>query len=212
MLVSDIQTRVKNIFGDKAQAQIDDPMILDWINDGQKDICRKAECLETIQISSITGGSSSYPYPSDLIKERSVKVSGILLKRLTLSSIDVLFPDRESVTPVVTGSPLYYYSWSRTINLYPTPPSNISNGLNIWYVRNATLLTTTGQTPEIPDIFHEDLVRYCLWRAFEQDQDWAGAGQFKSDYDMRLLSTIYDSNVQQSEAYPSVQLCAGDGG
>lgn len=209
MLVSDIQTRVKNIFGDTAQAQITDAMILDWINDGQVDICRKSECLEAPYSVSIVVGTDQYAYPTDFIKEQRVLVNGLKLTRLTLQSIDMLFPDRVS-TPV-SGNALYYYHWQRKLNLYPIPGTAITNGLVMWYVRYATVLTASGQTPEIPSIFHEDLVRFCLWKAFEQDQDWGGASQFKADYESRILNTIYDSQVEDSEEYPSVRLCAGDG-
>lgn len=210
MLVSEIQTRVKDIFGDTAQAQITDAMILNWINDGQLDICRKSECLEgTAPAVNIVAGTDQYAYPADFIKEQRLLVNGIKLTRLTLQSIDVLFPDRAS-TPV-TGNSLYYYHYSRKFNLYPIPGSAITNGLVVWYIRSAVILTASGQTPEIPTAFHEDIVRFCLWKAFEQDQDWAGAGQFKSDYDLRLLKTIYDVQNEQSEEYPSVRLCAGDG-
>lgn len=208
MLVSDIQTRVKNIFGDTAQAQINDAMILDWINDGQVDICRKAECLEAAFTTNIVAGTDQYAYPADFIKEQRLLVNGIKLCRLTMQAIDVLFPDR--LAAPIQGNSLYYFHWQRKLNLYPIPGSAITNGLVMWYIRTAALLTAPGNTPEIPTIFHEDLVRFCLWHAWEQDQEWGAAAKAQQDYDTRLLKTIYDTQIEDSETYPAVQLVAGD--
>jgi hypothetical protein len=209
MLVSEIQTQVKNIFGDTAQAQITDAMILDWINNGQMDICRKSECLEAPYTANLVAGTDQYAYPADFIKEQRLMVNGIKMVRLTLSSIDMLFPDRLSAP--MQSSTLYYFHWQRKFNLYPVPPASVTGGLVVWYVRYAATLTAPGNTPEIPTMFHEDLVRFCLWHAWEQDQEWGAAQQAKQDYDTRLLKTIYDSQVEESESYPAVQLCAGDG-
>jgi hypothetical protein len=208
VFVSEIQDRVKNIFGDMAGIQIQDPMILDWINDGQTDICRKAECLMGVYAVSTVVGTSAYAYPVDFIKEQVVKLDGYKLARLTLPSIDVLFPDREVEN--VRGNPLYYYHWNRSINLYPTPGTAVTNGLTLWYIRNAAQLTGSAQTPEIPGIYHEDLVEYCLYRALQQDEQWVPAREKKMDYDKRLMETIYDSQNEGSQSYPAVQLCAGD--
>lgn len=205
MLTSEIQSRVKNIFGDTSGAQINDPMILDWIVDGQKDICRKAECLEAPYTANIVAGTDQYAYPTDFIKEQRLTVGGLKLARLTMQSIDILYPDRAQ-TPA-SGNPLYYFHWARKLNLYPIPGYNITSGLVLWYIRYAAPL---GSTPEIPDLYHEDLVRYCLIRAHETDQEWAATQQAKAEYDSRLLQTIYDSQVDQAEEYPSVRLVAGD--
>lgn len=208
MFVSEISDRVKNIFGDTSGVQITDPMILDWVNDGQIDICRKAECLEGIQSINLVAGTDSYAYAVDFIKEQRIAVNGIKARRMTLPALDILFPDRSAT--ITSGNPLYYYHHNRKFNLYPSPGATAAAGMLVWYIRNAVQLTASNQTPEIPVIFHEDLVRYCLWRALEQDEQWVPSRDMHTDYDNRLMNTIYDSNVKQSEAYPSVQLCPGD--
>jgi hypothetical protein len=208
MFVSEIQDRVKNIFGDTAGVQIDDPMILDWINDGQTDICRKAECLSGLHTASIVAGTGGYPYPADFIKEVAVKVNGVKLARLTQPSIDVLFPDRDEET--IRGNSLYYFHWNRNVNLYPKPEISTANGLVMWYIRTAAQLTGSAQTPEIPAIFHEDLVEYCIWRALQQDEQWPAAREKKSEYDARLLQTVYDSKTLDANEYPAVRMIAGD--
>lgn len=208
MLVSDILRRVQNIFGDTSGVQVTLPNVIDWINDGQTDICRKAECLEGIQTINVANGTESYPYAADFIKDQKVMAQGVKLTRMTMQAIDVLYPDRAFMAN--TGNPLYYYHRNRAITLYPIPNYNLTGGLIVWYIRDAVDVTAVGNTPEVPLIFHEDLVRYCVIRAFELDQEWAAAQQAKQDYDMRLLNTIYDTHSNDSEAYPSVQLIAGD--
>lgn len=208
MLVSEIQTRVKNLFGDTAGVQITDTMMLDWVNDGQKDICRKAECLEGSNTQNIVAGTDNYAYPADFIKEQRLTVNGIKLTRVTMQALDQLYPDR--AVYALTGNPWYYFHWNRKFNLYPSPVSSATAGLVVWYIRYAAEVTVGADTPEIPRAFHEDLVRYCFYRALEQDEQWVPAQSIKQDYDARLLNTIYDSQVEQADEYPSVRLVAGD--
>lgn len=208
MLVADIERRVLTLFGDKAGVQIDEDMIHDWINDGQVDICRKAECLEAVIPYNLAVGTDSYPYPADFIKEQRVLVNGIKASRLTVSAIDILFPDREAIQ--AQGNPLYYFHHARNLVLYPVPSVAVTAGLVVWYIRTAAKIASSTQTPEIPEMYHEDLVRYCMIRAFEQDEEWSAAQQAKQEYDAHMLNTIYDSHTLQSESYPAVQLSPGD--
>jgi hypothetical protein len=206
MFVSEIQSRVQNIFGDTAGAQLTPEMILDWINDGQTDICRKAECLEDIWTGTTVAADSSLARPTNFIRELWIRLEGITLRRQTAQSINVLYPEAESNT--TTGKPLYYYHFSNAINFYPVPDS--AYGISMAYIRNAVKLTGSSQTPEIPEIYHEDLVQYCLWRALQQDEQWGAAQQARQDYDTRLLQTIYDAKTVDAETYPSVRSIAGD--
>lgn len=208
MLASEILTRVKNVFGDTAAVQIDDVMMLDWVNDGQTDICRKAECLESVYSTNIVVGTDAYGYPPDFIKEQRVTVNGYKVKRTTKQGLDVLYADR-AVSPV-NGTALFYFHYNRKFNLYPKPDVAITNGLVVWYIRNAAVLTAVGQTPEIPAIFHEDLVKFCMVKAYELDEQWSAADRKKQDYEAALMQTIYDSQNLQAESYPSVACLPGD--
>jgi hypothetical protein len=208
MQVSDIVRRVTNIFGDKDQVQIDQDMILDWINDGQKDICRKAECLEDIYTAGIIAGNLSFIYPQYFLKELTVKVAGIKLSRLTYQSFNVLYPDWEADQG--RGNPLYYYHYQGSIWVWPRPAVDDVDGFQMYYIRYAPPLIDDNSSPMIPEVFHEDLVEYCLWRALQQDEQWVPAREKKAEYESRLLETIYDSKNLQAESYPAVRLCPGD--
>jgi hypothetical protein len=162
-----------------------------------------------VHTANLVSGTEAYAYPVDFIKEQRLTAVGVKLNRQTIVSIDVLYPDR-AVAPAASGNPIYYFHHDREFHLYPAPSVSTTNGLVVWYVRNAAQLTGSVQIPEIPTIFHEDLVEYCLYRALQQDEQWVPAREQKNNYEARLMNTIYDSNVKQSESYPSVQLCVGD--
>lgn len=206
MYVSQIQARTQKLFGDVSGAQIDGPMILDWINDGQTDICRKAECLEAIFSDTLGVGDNTLLRPVDFIRESWVKVNGVKLQRQTAQSIDILYPERSADTS--RGQPLYYYHFSQSIHFYPTP--DIAYDITMAYIRNAIELTASEQVPEIPYIFHGDLVQYCFYRALQNDEQWVPAREARDEYGKMVLQTMYDSKNLDAETYPSVRSIAGD--
>lgn len=209
MFVSEIQSRVKNLFGDTAAAQINDAMILEWINDGQFDIARKTECLEGSYSINAVAGTMGYVLPTDFFKDIRVTYDGQPLRKVTHSYMDIFFSGYEKV-PITQGTPVFYYFFTGKINVYPSPSANLTNGIVLNYVKTPAILTGSAQTPEIPDEFHGNLTTYCFWRALQFDEQWPAADRLKQEYDEAVLLSISDSHVTEKDTFPSVGLIVGD--
>lgn len=207
MTVIEMTDRIKRIFGDTGQSQLLDSFILDWLNDGQMDIARKTDCLQGTQTTNIVSGTSAYALPTDFLKEQFVTWTGYNLIRTTFNQINDYYPDRAAYTS--PSNPMMYYIRQGNLNLYPTPVTNATAGLVLYYVRGPATLVAT---PDIPLPYHEDLVRFGLIRAYEHDENWTQAREARIEYNERLLETIYDSNVTRADSYPAVRLTPGDYG
>lgn len=208
MNLADIRTRVKRIFGDESGAQINDADIDRWANDGQLDIVRRTECLQALLELNTTAADGSYDLPDDVIKVRRVTYDGVLLSRMELEELDGIHRSRDANTPV--GTPSAYYIWARQLFLHPAPADGGTNNLDFYYVKTPPALVSGTDIPAIPLQMHEDIVRYCLARAKELDEEFKQADQVWSDYLMRMSMSVDEQHSPNADSYPAVRTLPGD--
>lgn len=207
MNVSEIKRAVKRQFGDESGAQITDEDIVRWINDAQVDIVRKTELVNEHRESGAVSGDGTYELPSNFMAMARVTFDNRLLPQRLLRDLDL---DSNGVDTVATGTPQSYYVWSNTLFLYPAPSASGSGNLDIWYVSRPTTMANDTDIPDLPVHMHEDIVRYCLVRAKELDDDYDGAKRMSEDYDSRIAQVIYESTSQPVDSYPAVRALPGD--
>ncbi len=206
--VADIAIRVKRIFGDEAGVEIDDNDILRWVNDGQLDIVRRTECIQRTSEISAGVNVSSYPVPFDFLFFKRATFDGRLLSSIPFQTLDSLYPHRQS--EAATGSPEYITVSGATFLLYPAPDVTGATNIDLTYVARPILVSAVSDTPEIPIAFHEALVRFCLMRAKELNEDWAAATQIRESYDTMIVGARHDTQTQSSDHYPVVIDYDGD--
>lgn len=102
-----------------------------------------------------------------------------------------------------------YYTWGRTIGLYPSPDTSGTGNLDIWYVKLPADLDDDTDVPEIPPSMHTDMIRYALARAKELDEDWEASGRIDADFELRLIQSKDDAQTN-GHTYPAVRLIPGD--
>lgn len=210
MNVREIMTRVQRQFGDESGAQITEDDILRWCNDGQLDIARRTECLQSHAETSSAADDGSYELPDEFMFARRVTFDNILLHRIELETLDGMhgtYRDREGA---FTGEPESYYIWGHKLYIYPAPSAPGVGNLDIFFVRTPALLRFDTDVPEIPLHMHEDLVRYCLTRAKELDEDWDAAKMIGGEYDARVLNARHETKDPYIDTYPAVRLIPGD--
>lgn len=195
MLVSEIITSVQREFGDEAGVQVVDADIIRWINQGMRQIVMQNENLLLTEATQNTvQDQQSYTLPSDLLILKGVHyrpqdyTNYFKLKGYELSTFNEIADGWDGSQDGGTD-PQVYTVISDTIKLWPIPKVALTDSLKIYYNRTPVQVTTSGDTPELPVLYHEPLFKYCMLQAYKMDEDWEAAGNQVQDYD-RDINTL----------------------
>ena len=162
----EITRRVQSIMGDEAGTFIQTSDVYDWINDAQAEIAKLTECMVTNQSISTIANIETYALNDMFLKIIRVTYNGTLMNPVNRNYIDLIDPNR-----VNTGSPTLYYMEGISLVVWPRPTSVLVNGLAINYIYVPALVAFTPTTTlSIPDLFREDVVRYCHIKARMKDE------------------------------------------
>lgn len=202
MLVSDIQTRVLRQFGDQFQGRIKTDDIIRWINDGMRQLVIKNELLQVRANIALVAGQIEYPFPVNILNLLAVTFRGTMMQGMGLSEFLHLTQDADGE---VEGVPTHFTPFAANIRVYPKPTSaQAGENLQVFYLRIPTDVTAAGNTPEVPTVYHERLVEYCLAQAAEFDEDTARY-QFKmNEFDQRSAELKDRMEWQERDQYPVV--------
>lgn len=216
MIVSDIMTRIRRKFGDESAVQVTDADIIRWINDGQRKIVlRNDTLLEKTATTDSVAGTQEYSLPTDLLVLKFIqyKDSGATayLKLRGLTPVEFNeYIDGWSDSGSIKGVPQVFTIFSGKIIAYPTPVTSVTAGFKIYYNRQPVDVTTGSDTPDLPLLYHDVLVNYCMQQAYELDEDpQSASGELaKVAEDIDLLRGREDWKVQ--ETYPTISVCIED--
>lgn len=209
MNLGEIIKSVQRQLGDESEVQFEKADIKRWANDAQVDIARKTECLQEHSETSAVSEDGSYLLPADFIGLKRVSFDKSVIQPTTLDNADKSYPNRDRGEGS-TGSPSTYYVWGRTLHLYPWPEQGGIANLDIWYYRAPKALAADEDIPEIPSWMHEDIVRYCIARGKELDEEDAQSQKAMTEYDVRVAESRHEAQNPQADSYPSVRLVSGD--
>ena len=216
MLVSEILTRVKRTFGDESGVQVQDDDILRWINDGQRQFVLENDgLLETTATAASVTGQMEYAIPTDLLLLKGISYKGpgyasyVRLKGYSKNEFDDYIDGWDGNT-TIGGTPSCYMIFAGKINLFPVPSASLPTAIKIYYNRKPTDVVVNTDTPEIPVLYHETLVKYCLAMAYELDEDLeaVSAKGNQIDADLKLLRGRDDWRDQAT--YPVITVLPED--
>lgn len=217
MNVGEIQTRVKRAFGDESGVQLTDEDLIRYINDGCRAfVLQNEELLQTVGTSNAVANQNAYALPVDLLLLKSVMFqspgdsSFFNLKGMTFNEFNEYIDGWDGST-LYRGSPMAYMRYGDNITLFPTPDTSGTNNIKIYYNRKPVDVVTNVDIPDIPVLYHEVLVKYCLSQAYEMDEDLDAAamkGQQISG-DMTLLRGRSESGMMD-EKYPMITILEED--
>ncbi len=197
MIVSDVITRVRRTFGDEAAVQVTDDDIIRWINDAQIEVIKHNEgALQKSDLLDLVANQSTYTMPTDLMILQTLRFkysdmqSFARLKYMSMQEFDELIDGWDS-TLFGTGSPKYFTMSEGRAILFPTPDKSNVDGLKVLYNQKPTDVNDSGDALALPLIYHNTVVKYCMWQASLLDEDHEPAMMYKSDFtdDTNLLIT-----------------------
>jgi hypothetical protein len=202
MIVSDVITRVRRTFGDEAAVQVTDEDIIRWLNDGQIEIVKHNDgALQKTGLLNLIAEQSQYALPADLFILRSLryKFSDMLsfgnLKYKNMQEFDDSI-DGWDGTAYTSGNPMFFTRYENNIILFPIPNQSVVGGLKVLYNQKPTDMVLTTDPLTLPLIYHNTLLKYCLWQASLLDEDHEPALMYKGDFqaDMGMLRTREESD------------------
>ena len=200
MIVSEISTRVKRLFGDQANVQIDDTDILRWVNDAQHEIALQNQLFQAVASVSTVVNQITYTLPIDGITLRSIQYNQAKLQALNNNEAEQYIVGTAQANN--GGTPQQFWIWANTINLYPAPDS--VGTLKIFYTRQPATVTLVTDTPELPLQYHNAIVQYCLKQAYELDENWAAVQVKSSEFDTATKLLKDNNDWAERDFYPMI--------
>jgi len=202
--------RTQRIFGDTVESQIFVDDIFDWINEAMRQIARDTEVLEGETDLNTSSSTGEITLPIDFIRAKRVNYLGQWIQQTTLADLDrVDFPN--DALKVVNGQfANLWYVWGNKLHIYPDPGLNQTGAIHLWYVRLPLEVNTQDDIPEIPDYMHEDLVRFCLMRARELNEEYDQSAKIEQEWKNRVAQTKEQSQNPYANSYPAVRQWDGD--
>ena len=209
MIVSDVATRVRRQFGDDFGGRIVDGDIFRWINDAQREIAMENKLLQKNVTKALVAGTAKYALETDMLQLHSITRNGFLLQGYQLKEFQALNEDSDAQ---VTGEVTSFTVWAGQLWIWPYPPTGMATPGNIviFYTRTPTDVTALGNTIDLPLIYHNRVVEYCLAMAMELDEDREGYSLKMQEFKVGVQSTKNESDDLSIDAYPGITVSPED--
>lgn len=198
---TNVVDRVRGQFGDTSGAQLADAPILNWINDGQREIVNNNSILKATKYTDLIANQQDYSFPNDKVFAiEAVYVSGYPILNISPQAAREYVSALDPTSLVKAEKPEVWYERAGIITFYPVPSSTIVNGIKLEYVRTPEPLTSFTSVLSIPDRYFNELVNYVISQALEMDENYSGAayklGQFREGLDrLNLKDTLSQTDL-----------------
>jgi hypothetical protein len=202
MIVQDIVTRVRRTFGDEAAVQVTDADIIRWINDSQVEIIKHNDsALQQTAYVNLVLGQQEYTMPADLIILRSLRYK--FSDMLSYSALR--FKNMQQFDDSVDGwdgglfsqgNPEFFTMYADKAILFPIPSQSVASGLKVLYNQKPTDVVGLSDALALPLIYHNTILKYCMWQASLLDENNDAAMMFQNDFrgDMDMLEKTETSD------------------
>lgn len=202
---NDVSIRVRSGFGDTSGAQLGDPALLSWINDGQREIVNSNPILRSSKFTDLVAGQYDYTFPNDkVLLIEAIYIDGYPIRNMTPQAAREFIQKQDPLKAEASEMPEVWYERAGVITFYPKPSKSITNGLKLEYIKNPTSLTALSQPLTIPDRYFNELVNYVTAQALEMDENFDAASYKHRQFRDGLDRLFTKDTVQQEELYGGV--------
>ena len=196
MDVPTLLRRVKRQFGDEYDTVITNDDIYGWIYEAELDIIRNApDCNIISQNVAINVFPSNVP--------TSVTIQRVAYNGKALAVISKEELDLAGISDATTNSdiPAYWYMNNKQVVLFPASTS--TQQVTITYSKTPTIMVdpAAGNSFTVPEVFHTDIIAFCLSRAHNKNQNAAAEKTQMDLYDRALPLRREEANVTDQPLY-----------
>lgn len=158
--------------------------IRNQLNQGQTFIASRTLCCDSVYTTNSVAGQATYGLSNEMVygSIKFVAYAG-----------DELRPVPKPETSLSQGVPREYYLLEKTLGLYPVPAS--AGEIKVISYEIPPAMTTDGSETPIPLEYHDLIVDYALWKAFQQ----VGQKEDSMIHRAALMEGIEDMIQRQSE-------------
>jgi hypothetical protein len=211
--LSEYIRRSRSILDEPASRMWSDAELTDWINDGARDLARRAEDLLTYdQTLAVSPNVAAYPLPGDVIRIHRcefVPSNSTQTYPVRASSQDEMDQIWGSYQQNPASYPSYFVtrgypggsgSSAFKIQFYPVPAQ--AGTINLYYYKVPARLAPgdLALTLDLPEGWDDLILQYVEWRALRKtkDQRWQEAYQmYNTNLDYLLNVTRFFHDQQQ---------------
>lgn len=188
MIAQDVITRVRRTFGDEAAVQVVDDDVIRWLNDGQIEIIKHNDgALQKTDLIDLVAGQAQYTLPTDFLILRSLRYK----YTSSLSFVSIRYKNMQEFDNSIdgwdgaaysTGNPQFFTMYEQKVILFPIPDQSAVDGLKVLYNQKPADIVSISDPLGLPLIYHNTLVKYCLWQASLLDEDHEPGMMYRSDF------------------------------
>lgn len=216
MIVSDVITRVRRTFGDEAAVQVQDADIIRWINDGQVEVIKNNDgALQKTGYINLVANQAQYTLPTDLMILRSLRYKYPDMLSYTRIMYKNMQQFDESIdgwdgTTYSTGNPAFFTMYEGLAILFPIPDTSVISGLKVLYNQKPADVTVIGDALALPLIYHNTIVKYCMWQASLLDEDHEPGLMYRNDFQTDLDTLKTRETIDPIDTYSTITVLFDD--
>jgi hypothetical protein len=200
MNLGSVIRRVQRLFGDDNEVQIHVTDIIDWVNEGIANLARETEFATDVKSTAYDSTTQGFSQPTGFFREKRVTFNDVPLYKSTLGELDSL---GVSVTGDSASQPTHFYFWQDKVWLYPQPSA--SGTLKLWYIFIPNEVSDPDAELPVPAPYHVDLIRFCLARARELDEDYQSANQLYGEVTANMGRSRDEQQNRGNQTFPVVR-------
>ena len=167
---------------------------------------------ETTNSQDLVASQQAYTFPTGILKIKRVEVSydGTNWHEAIPFDINMVGSPNDTTTigQNFSQSKPFYDAAGNSLNLYPIPDAAVTNGLKVWYEKEATELSATSDEPTFAEAYHKALAYGAAKDYFQKRKKFTEAGTMGTEMNNLLgrMKVFYnrripDENYQVQGAY-----------
>ena len=196
MEITTLLRKVKRQVGDEYNVVVVDEDIFYWIHEAELDIVRQTASND-IQVQV---AANTFP----------VLIQGnVMVKRVAINGKNLAYTNRndldnQAVKLSTEGTPLQWYWESNKVYLYPVPKIEDLYNVAVIYCRVPAEITSESSILTVPEVFHEDIAKYCTARFHNKNMNWKAAEAEMEAYDRNVSTRRNEAQTADVPLYKGV--------
>lgn len=185
-----VRSQLRERLDDMNVRRWSDRMLTTWINEGSRDVARRAECLQSVTDLAVAANTqtSSLASLTNLLRvhrvewNRTGSNTWVALEPRDINNMDAVWWQSQTQTK---STPMYFTLKGTppalSLILYPTDPTG--GVARIWWWRLPTEVIADADTIDLPDGWYDIVIDYAEYRALRRDSDprWKEAFEIYKD-------------------------------